>query len=96
MAWLNKTYGIKMVVFNSQVHLYKKDGYGISVLNDGRFVDLIRGTFCTSFVMSNSFTNETLAQIEHWFHKDRNKVFTLALHFDEKVARQRLDKFGDE
>ena len=98
MAWLNKTYGGTKVVIKPQVDLYNVDGNEIIVLAEGRLVNLGCATGHPSFVMSNSFTNQTLAQIELWLHSDKyeNKVYTLPKHLDEKVARLHLEKIGVE
>jgi adenosylhomocysteinase len=98
MAWLNKTYGDTKVVIKPQVDLYNVDGNEIIVLAEGRLVNLGCATGHPSFVMSNSFTNQTLAQIELWLHSDKyeNKVYTLPKHLDEKVAALHLAKIGVE
>jgi len=98
MAWLNKAYGDTKVVIKPQVDLYNVDGNEIIVLAEGRLVNLGCATGHPSFVMSNSFTNQTLAQIELWLHSDKyeNKVYTLPKHLDEKVARLHLEKIGVE
>ena len=98
MAWLNGTYGDTKVVIKPQVDLYNVDGNEIIVLAEGRLVNLGCATGHPSFVMSNSFTNQTLAQIELWLHSDKyeNKVYTLPKHLDEKVARLHLEKIGVE
>jgi len=98
MAWLNGEYGNKKVVIKPQVDLYNVDGNEIIVLAEGRLVNLGCATGHPSFVMSNSFTNQTLAQIELWLHSDKyeNKVYTLPKHLDEKVARLHLEKIGVE
>ena len=98
MAWLNSEYGNTKVVIKPQVDLYNVDGNEIIVLAEGRLVNLGCATGHPSFVMSNSFTNQTLAQIELWLHSDKyeNKVYTLPKHLDEKVARLHLEKIGVE
>ncbi len=98
MAWLNGAYGDTKVVIKPQVDLYNVDGNEIIVLAEGRLVNLGCATGHPSFVMSNSFTNQTLAQIELWLHsgKYENKVYTLPKHLDEKVARLHLEKIGVE
>jgi adenosylhomocysteinase len=98
MAWLNGAYGDTKVVIKPQVDLYNVDGNEIIVLAEGRLVNLGCATGHPSFVMSNSFTNQTLAQIELWNHSDKyeNKVYTLPKHLDEKVARLHLEKIGVE
>ena len=98
MAWLNKTYGNTKVVVKPQVDLYNVQGNEIIVLAEGRLVNLGCATGHPSFVMSNSFTNQTLAQLELWNHSDKYeyKVYTLPKHLDEKVARLHLEKIGVE
>jgi adenosylhomocysteinase len=98
MAWLNRTYGTTKVVIKPQVDKYTIDGKDIIVLAEGRLVNLGCATGHPSFVMSNSFTNQTLAQIELWNHRDEyeNKVYTLPKHLDEQVARLHLAKIGVE
>ena len=98
MAWLNKTYGDTKVVIKPQVDLYNVDGNEIIVLAEGRLVNLGCATGHPSFVMSNSFTNQVLAQLELWNHSDKyeNKVYTLPKHLDEKVAALHLAKIGVE
>ena len=98
MAWLNKTYGDTKKVIKPQVDLYNVEGNEIIVLAEGRLVNLGCATGHPSFVMSNSFTNQTLAQIELWLHSDKyeNKVYTLPKHLDEKVAALHLAKIGVE
>jgi adenosylhomocysteinase len=96
MAWLNGNYGHTKEEIKPQVDLYNVDGNDIIVLAEGRLVNLGCATGHPSFVMSNSFTNQTLAQIELWNHSDRyeNKVYMLPKHLDEKVARLHLAKLG--
>ena len=98
MAWLNKNYGNTKVTIKPQVDKYTIDGKDIIVLAEGRLVNLGCATGHPSFVMSNSFTNQTLAQLELWNHPERyeNKVYTLPKHLDEKVARLHLKKIGVE
>lgn len=98
MAWLNGAYGHTKDVIKPQVDKYTVDGKDIIVLAEGRLVNLGCATGHPSFVMSNSFANQTLAQIELWNHNDRyeNKVYTLPKHLDEKVARLHLDRLGAE
>ena len=98
MAWLNGAYGDTKVEIKPQVDKYTVEGKDIIVLAEGRLVNLGCATGHPSFVMSNSFTNQTLAQIELWNHADRyeNKVYMLPKHLDEKVARLHLDKLGVE
>ncbi len=98
MAWLNKNYGKTKITIKPQVDKYTIDGKDIIVLAEGRLVNLGCATGHPSFVMSNSFTNQTLAQLELWNHPERyeNKVYTLPKHLDEKVARLHLKKIGVE
>lgn len=98
MAWLNKSYGDSKVEIKPQVDKYTIDGSDIIVLAEGRLVNLGCATGHPSFVMSNSFTNQSLAQIELWKNADsyENKVYTLPKHLDEKVARLHLSKIGVE
>ena len=98
MAWLNENYGHSKEEIKPQVDKYTVDGNDIIVLAEGRLVNLGCATGHPSFVMSNSFTNQTLAQIELWMnHKNyENKVYTLPKHLDEKVARLHLAKIGVE
>jgi len=98
MAWLNKNYGHTKNTIKPQVDKYTIDGKDMLVLAEGRLVNLGCATGHPSFVMSNSFTNQTLAQIELWNHPERyeNKVYTLPKHLDEKVARLHLAKIGVE
>lgn len=99
MAWLNKNYGHTKDTIKPQVDLYTLDGNNqVIVLAEGRLVNLGCATGHPSFVMSNSFTNQTLAQIELWCHADKyeKKVYMLPKHLDEKVARLHLKKVGVE
>ena len=98
MAWLNEHYGHTKVNIKPQVDIYKVDGKDILVLAEGRLVNLGCGTGHPSFVMSNSFTNQVLAQLELWQHADRyeRQVYMLPKHLDEKVARLHLAKIGVE
>tara|TARA_Y100001980_G_C14556744_1_gene349853 strand:+ start:12643 stop:14004 length:1362 start_codon:yes stop_codon:yes gene_type:complete len=98
MAWLNKTYGSTKVEIKPQVDLYNIDGNEIILLAEGRLVNLGCATGHPSFVMSNSFTNQTLAQIELWTNTDNYKpgVYMLPKHLDEKVAALHLEKIGVE
>lgn len=98
MAWLNKNYGHTKIEIKPQVDKYTIDGKDIIVLAEGRLVNLGCATGHPSFVMSNSFTNQTLAQLELWTNpgKYENKVYTLPKHLDEKVARLHLAKIGVE
>ena len=98
MAWLNGAYGDTKKVIKPQVDLYNVEGNEIIVLAEGRLVNLGCATGHPSFVMSNSFTNQVLAQLELWNHSDKyeNKVYTLPKHLDEKVAALHLAKIGVE
>ncbi|MEJ8801025.1 adenosylhomocysteinase [Pontibacter sp. H249] len=98
MAWLNKAYGNSKDEIKPQVDLYNIEGKDIIVLAEGRLVNLGCATGHPSFVMSNSFSNQTLAQLELWNNADayENKVYTLPKHLDEKVARLHLGKIGVE
>ena len=98
VAWLNENYGQTKVEIKPQVDMYHVDGKDIILLAEGRLVNLGCATGHPSFVMSNSFTNQTLAQIELWLNSDKyeNKVYTLPKHLDEKVARLHLAKIGVE
>ena len=98
MAWLNKTYGNTKVEIKPQVDLYNIDGNDVIVLAEGRLVNLGCATGHPSFVMSNSFTNQTLAQLELWTNSEayENKVYMLPKHLDEKVAMLHLAKIGVE
>lgn len=98
MAWLNENYGDTKTTIKEQVDKYTIDGKDIIILAEGRLVNLGCATGHPSFVMSCSFTNQTLAQIELWNHKEKyeNKVYTLPKHLDEKVAKLHLDKLGVE
>lgn len=96
MAWLNNAYGHTKDTIKPQVDLYNVDGKDIIVLAEGRLVNLGCATGHPSFVMSNSFTNQALAQIELWNNHSNyeNKVYVLPKHLDEKVARLHLAKVG--
>ena len=98
MAWLNKAYGSTKMEIKPQVDLYNIEGNDIIVLAEGRLVNLGCATGHPSFVMSNSFTNQVLAQLELWQNvgKYENKVYMLPKHLDEKVARLHLAKIGVE
>jgi adenosylhomocysteinase len=100
VAWLNKNYGQTRVEIKPQVDLYNVEGKDIILLAEGRLVNLGCATGHPSFVMSNSFTNQTLAQLELWQNrgngKYENKVYMLPKHLDEKVARLHLAKIGVE
>jgi len=96
MAWLNANYGDTKNTIKPQVDMYTIEGKDVIVLAEGRLVNLGCATGHPSFVMSNSFTNQTLAQIELWMNpgKYENKVYVLPKHLDEKVARLHLAKIG--
>lgn len=96
MAWLNANYGSTKNTIKPQVDLYTIDGKDVIVLAEGRLVNLGCATGHPSFVMSNSFTNQTLAQIELWTKgaQYKNEVYVLPKHLDEKVARLHLAKIG--
>jgi adenosylhomocysteinase len=98
VAWLNENYGDTKIEIKPQVDKYTIDGKDIILLAEGRLVNLGCATGHPSFVMSNSFTNQTLAQLELWTNpgKYENKVYTLPKHLDEKVARLHLAKIGVE
>jgi adenosylhomocysteinase len=98
VAWLNENYGQTKVEIKPQVDMYHVDGKDIILLAEGRLVNLGCATGHPSFVMSNSFTNQTLAQLELWLNSDKyeNQVYTLPKHLDEKVARLHLAKIGVE
>ena len=99
MAWLNDNYGHTKIEIKPQVDLYTlKEGKELIILAEGRLVNLGCATGHPSFVMSNSFTNQTLAQIELWKHSEKyeNKVYMLPKHLDEKVALLHLDHLGVE
>jgi adenosylhomocysteinase len=98
MAWLNTNYGHTKDTIKPQVDIYNVNGNDIIVLAEGRLVNLGCATGHPSFVMSNSFSNQTLAQIELWTNTDKyeNKVYVLPKHLDEKVARLHLAKISVE
>ena len=99
VAWLNRNYGHTKDVIKPQVDLYTlEDDKQVLLLAEGRLVNLGCATGHPSFVMSNSFSNQVLAQIELWNHYDKyeNKVYTLPKHLDEQVARLHLAKLGVE
>ncbi|MDG1332121.1 MAG: adenosylhomocysteinase [Crocinitomicaceae bacterium] len=98
MAWLNGNHGASKVEIKPQVDMYTIAGKDIIVLAEGRLVNLGCATGHPSFVMSNSFTNQTLAQLELWNHSDKyeNDVYMLPKHLDEKVAKLHLAKVGAE
>ena len=96
MAWLNKNHGASKYTIKPQVDVYNVDGKEVIVLAEGRLVNLGCAMGHPSFVMSNSFSNQTLAQIELWNHSDKyeNKVYVLPKHLDETVAALHLDHIG--
>jgi adenosylhomocysteinase len=96
MAWLNKNYGSTKNTLKPQVDIYNVDGNEIIILAEGRLVNLGCAMGHPSFVMSNSFSNQTLAQIELWNHSANyeNKVYVLPKHLDEKVAFLHLAHIG--
>ncbi|MGC6413617.1 MAG: adenosylhomocysteinase [Bacteroidia bacterium] len=98
MAWLNKNYGSSRYSVKPQVDVFNVDGNEIIVLAEGRLVNLGCAMGHPSFVMSNSFANQTLAQIELWNNSANyeNKVYVLPKHLDEKVAQLHLNKIGAE
>lgn len=98
MAWLNKNHGASKVEIKPQVDKYTLNGKDVLILAEGRLVNLGCATGHPSFVMSNSFTNQTLAQIELWTNKEayQNDVYMLPKHLDEKVAALHLDRLGAE
>ena len=98
MAWLNENYGHTKDTVKPQVDIYNVDGHDVIILAEGRLVNLGCATGHPSFVMSNSFTNQTLAQLELWTNTDKyeNKVYVLPKILDEKVARLHLSKISVE
>jgi adenosylhomocysteinase len=96
MDWLNSNYGNTKVEIKPQVDIYNINDKVIIILAEGRLVNLGCATGHPSFVMSNSFTNQVLAQIELWNNSQNyeNKVYLLPKHLDEKVARLHLDRMG--
>ncbi len=98
MAWMNENHGDSKVEIKPQVDKYNVNGNDIIILAEGRLVNLGCATGHPSFVMSNSFTNQTLAQIELWTNVDayKNEVYMLPKHLDEKVAKLHLAKIGVE
>lgn len=98
MAWLENNYGNTKVEIKPQVDLYTIDGVDVIVLAEGRLVNLGCATGHPSFVMSNSFTNQVLAQLELWINSDnyKNEVYMLPKHLDEKVAKLHLQNLGVE
>lgn len=98
VAWLKENHGKGHINIKPQVDLYSIEGKDIILLAEGRLVNLGCATGHPSFVMSNSFTNQVLAQLELWQHSDKyeNKVYMLPKHLDEQVARLHLEKIGVE
>ena len=98
VAWLNENWGHTKSTIKSQVDMYTINDKDIILLAEGRLVNLGCATGHPSFVMSNSFTNQVLAQLELWNNADKyeNKVYMLPKHLDEKVARLHLAKIGVE
>jgi adenosylhomocysteinase len=98
VTWLNDNWGHTKDTIKPQVDMYTIDGKDIILLAEGRLVNLGCGTGHPSFVMSNSFTNQVLAQLELWNNTDayKNEVYMLPKHLDEKVARLHLAKIGVE
>ena len=98
VSWLNRNHGKSKVEIKPQVDKYTIKGKDIILLAEGRLVNLGCATGHPSFVMSNSFTNQTLAQIELWNNGENyeNKVYMLPKELDEKVARLHLSKIGVE
>ncbi len=98
VAWLNSNYGHTRDTIKPQVDIYNVEGKDVILLAEGRLVNLGCATGHPSFVMSNSFTNQTLAQIELWTNHGNysNEVYVLPKHLDEKVARLHLEKIGVE
>ncbi|RIV34732.1 adenosylhomocysteinase [Flagellimonas lutimaris] len=98
MAWLNGAYGDTKDEIKPQVDKYTIDGKDVVILAEGRLVNLGCATGHPSFVMSNSFTNQTLAQMELWNNSDKyaNEVYMLPKHLDEKVAKLHLSRLGAE
>jgi adenosylhomocysteinase len=96
VAWLNTNYGDTKDTVKPQVDIYNVDGKDIILLAEGRLVNLGCATGHPSFVMSNSFTNQTLAQIELWTNHSKydKNVYVLPKHLDEKVAMLHLSKIG--
>ncbi len=98
VAWLKQNHGISHVNIKPQVDKYTVNGNDVILLAEGRLVNLGCATGHPSFVMSNSFTNQVLAQLELWANSDsyENKVYMLPKHLDEQVARLHLAKIGVE
>ena len=98
VAWLDNNHGSSKTTIKPQVDMYNVNGNDIILLAEGRLVNLGCATGHPSFVMSNSFTNQTLAQIELWNNSEnyKNEVYMLPKHLDEKVAYLHLAKIGVE
>jgi len=98
VAWLNDNFGHTKDIIKPQVDKYTVDDHDVILLAEGRLINLGCATGHPSFVMSASFTNQVIAQMELWNHKDKyeKKVYTLPKHLDEKVARLHLSKIGVE
>jgi adenosylhomocysteinase len=98
MAWLNQNHGATKYTIKPQVDVYNLNGNEIIVLAEGRLVNLGCAMGHPSFVMSNSFTNQTLAQLELWNNHAsyKNEVYVLPKHLDEKVAKLHLAHIGAE
>ncbi len=98
VAWLNKNYGSTKNTVKPQVDMYTLDGKDIILLAEGRLVNLGCATGHPSFVMSNSFSNQVIAQLELWENSEKyeNKVYMLPKHLDEMVAKMHLNKLGVE
>jgi adenosylhomocysteinase len=98
MAWLNSNFGHTKNEVKPQVDIYTVNGKEVIILAEGRLVNLGCATGHPSFVMSNSFTNQTLAQLELWANSAnyKNEVYMLPKHLDEKVAALHLSKLGVE
>jgi len=98
VSWLNTNFGHTKNEIKPQVDMYTINGKDVILLAEGRLVNLGCATGHPSFVMSNSFTNQTLAQLELWANSANyeNNVYTLPKHLDEKVARLHLEKIGVE
>ena len=98
MTWLNENYGSSKIEIKPQVDIYTIEDIEVIVLAEGRLVNLGCATGHPSFVMSNSFTNQVLAQLELWSNSEnyKNEVYMLPKHLDEKVAKLHLEKLGVE
>ena len=98
MAWLNDNYGSSKIEIKPQVDIYTIEDKEVIILAEGRLVNLGCATGHPSFVMSNSFTNQVLAQLELWSNSTnyKNEVYMLPKHLDEKVAKLHLEKLGVE